>query len=79
MNAKILLTVPFRAIPGTIALLFCGMVLLIGSFIKIVCMPNRPVFDYAYKCYDNDYQDAVLVSWKKGFELVCKWVIYGET
>lgn len=72
---KVLLTIPFRAIPGVVALLFCGLILLIGVSVKTICAPKEPLFDLHY---NNDHEEAALVSWKKGFCFVWNWIVSGE-
>lgn len=75
MTRKVLLTLPIRAVLGSIGLIFCGFMLLIGMTIKVICVPTEPVFDYEYR--SADYERAANVSWLRNFQWWCKWIVYG--
>lgn len=75
MTRKVLLTLPIRAVLGSIGLIFCGFMLLIGMTIKVICVPTEPVFDYKYR--SADYEPAWNVSWLRSFQWWCKWIVYG--
>lgn len=77
MTRKVLYTLPIRVVLGSIGLIFCGFILLIGMTIKVICVPTEPVFDYKYR--SADYEQAVNVSWLRNFQWWCKWIVYGTT
>lgn len=77
MTKKVLLTLPIRAVLGSIGLIFCGVFLLIGMTIKVICVPTEPVFDYVYR--SMDCEPAWNVSWLRSFQWWCRWIVYGTT
>ena len=75
MTTKVLLTIPFRLIPGLIMLLCCGIILAIGVTIKMICSPTQPIFDYELSYY---YYTAN-VEWLHTVQWWWKWIKYGST
>ena len=72
---KVLLTLPIRAVLGSIGLIFCGFILLIGMTIKAICVPTKPVFDHMYR--SADYEPAANVAWLRNLKWWYKWIVYG--
>lgn len=77
MTLKVLLTIPFRLIPGLIILLFCIGVFLLGSAIKTVVMPHEPLLDYSY--LDTGNEPPMLLEWYRSIKLVSSWIIFGRS
>lgn len=79
MTIKVLLTIPFRAVPGLVMLLFCGIILFIGVVVKAICEPREPVFDYNYRYYiGNCSSPAKNVEWLDNVKWWYKWIVFGS-
>jgi len=72
---KVLLTIPFRAIIGSVVLFFGGIALLICMSLKAICFPKEPVFDYMYR--SDDYEHAINVSLLNMIKRWWMWIFFG--